>query len=76
MEPEAQSYPARLDIEYREPLNRFLPLVKWLLAVPHYILLTILYFAAWFVLIGAFFAVLITRRFPPALFYFMVDVMR
>lgn len=76
MEPEAQSYPARLDIEYREPLNRFLPLVKWLLAVPHYILLTILYFAAWFVLIGAFFAVLITRRFPLPLFYFMVDVMR
>ena len=76
VEPEAQSYPARLEIEYREPLNRFLPLVKWLLAVPHYILLTILYFAAWFVVIAAFFAVLFTRRYPPALFHFLEGVMR
>jgi hypothetical protein len=73
---EAQGYPARLDIEYQEPLNRWLPLVKWLLALPHYILLVILYFAAWFVLIAAFFAVLFTRRYPPALFQFLVSVMR
>jgi hypothetical protein len=31
-------YPARLEIEYRQPLNRWLPLVKWLLALPHYLL--------------------------------------
>src|SRR5207248_3210800 len=72
----AGGYPARLDIEYQEPLNRWLPLVKWLLAIPHYIMLFILYFAAWFALIAAFFVVLFTRRYPPALFQFLVGVMR
>jgi len=72
----AADYPARLEIDYEEPLNRFLPLVKWLLAIPHYILLFILYFAAWFVVIAAFFMVLFTRRYPPALFQFLVGVMR
>src|SRR5437016_4571030 len=64
----AADYPARLDIPYTEPLNRFLPLVKWLLAIPHYIMLAILYFAAWFGLIGAFFALLFTRKFPRGMF--------
>ena len=72
----AADYPARVDFEYQEPLNRFLPLVKWLLAIPHYIMLFILYFAAMFVLIAAFFVVLFTRRYPPALFQFLVGVMR
>jgi len=72
----AGGYPARLDIEYQEPLNRWLPLVKWLLAIPHYIMLFLLYFAAWFALIAAFFVVLFTRRYPPALFQFLVGVMR
>jgi hypothetical protein len=48
--------------------------VKWLLAIPHYILLFILYFAAWFVLIWAALVVLFTRRYPPAAFYFLVGV--
>jgi len=73
---DSSGYPASLDIEYEEPLHRFLPLVKWLLAIPHYIALFILYFAAWFALIGAFFVVLFTRRYPPALFGFLVGVMR
>jgi Domain of unknown function (DUF4389) len=72
----AADYPARVDIEYQEPLNRWLPLVKWLLAIPHYILLFILYFAAWFALIAAFFMVLFTRSYPPALFQFIVGVFR
>ena len=72
----AAGYPARLDIEYHEPLNRWLPLVKWLLAIPHYILLFILYFAAWFAVIAAFFVVLFTRRYPPGLFAFLLGVMR
>jgi Domain of unknown function (DUF4389) len=72
----AADYPARVEIAYQEPLNRWLPLVKWLLAIPHYIMLFILYFAAWFGLIGAFFVVLFTRRYPPALFQFFVGVMR
>jgi hypothetical protein len=65
-----------LAIDYEEPLNRWLPLVKWLLAIPHYILLFILYFAAGFVWLAAFVMVLFTRSYPPALFQFMVGVMR
>jgi hypothetical protein len=72
----AADYPARVDIQYQEPLNRWLPLVKWLLAIPHYIILFILYFAALFALIGAFFVVLFTRSYPPALFQFIVGVFR
>jgi hypothetical protein len=72
----AAGYPARLSVEYEEPLNRFLPLVKWLLAIPHYILLFILYFAAIFTLIWAFFVVLFTGRYPLQVFYFLVGVMR
>jgi hypothetical protein len=72
----AADYPARLEIDYQEPLNRFLPLVKWLLAIPHYILLFILYFAAWFVVLAAAVMVLFTRSYPPALFQFLVGVIR
>jgi hypothetical protein len=69
-------YPVQLDVEYQDPLNRFLPLVKWLLLIPHYIALFLLYLAAWFALIAAFFMVLFTRRYPPGLFGFFLGVMR
>jgi hypothetical protein len=46
--PHSPSYPAGLEITYASQLNRWLPLVKWLLAVPHYL-------ALFFVGIGAFF---------------------
>ena len=69
----------RLDMPYpdaRAGLNRWLPLVKWFLAIPHLIVLAILYFVAFFVLIAAWFAVLFTGRYPRGLFDFVEGVMR
>jgi hypothetical protein len=60
----------------RKDLNRWLPLVKWLLAIPHYIVLFFLGIAAFFVVIVAWFAILFTGRYPKGLFDFVVGVMR
>jgi hypothetical protein len=68
-----------LDMPYPEArtgLNRWLPLVKWFLAIPHLIVLAILYFVAFFVLIAAWFAILFTGRYPRGLFDFVEGVMR
>ena len=64
------------DIEGGRRLSRGLPLVKWLLAIPHYLCLIVLGIAAVVVLIIAWFAILITGRCPRALFDFMVGVQR
>ena len=47
-------------------LNRWLPLVKWLLAIPHYIVLFFLDIAALVAVIAAWFAIVFTGRYPPA----------
>jgi len=65
------SYP-----DARNDLNRWLPLVKWLLAIPHYVVLFFLYIAAFFVVIAAWFAILFTGRFPRGMFDFLVGVGR
>ncbi len=57
-------------------LNRWLPLVKWLLAVPHYIVLVVLAALAVLAVIGAWFAILATGRYPRGLFDFVVGVLR
>jgi hypothetical protein len=57
-------------------LNRWLPLVKWLLAIPHYIVLFFLSIAAVFVIIFAWFAILFTGRYPRSLFDFVLGVLR
>ncbi|MBA3264607.1 MAG: DUF4389 domain-containing protein [Thermoleophilaceae bacterium] len=57
-------------------LNRWLPLVKWLLAIPHYIVLFFLYIGAFFVVIAAWFAILFTGRYPRGLFDYLVGVGR
>jgi hypothetical protein len=57
-------------------LNRWLPLVKWFLAIPHYIVLFFLALAVLFCVIIAWFAILFTGRYPPALFDFVVGVFR
>ena len=57
-------------------LNRWLPLVKWLLAIPHYIVLFFLWIAAFFTVIFAWFAILFTGRYPRGLFDFVVGVGR
>jgi len=57
-------------------LNRWLPLVKWLLAIPHYIVLFFLFIGAVVAAIVAWFAILFTGRFPRGLFDYMVGVGR
>jgi hypothetical protein len=67
-------------LEYRYPetvdLNRFLPLVKWLLAIPHVVVLAFLWLAAGFAVIGAWFAIVFTGRYPRGLFAFVEGVLR
>jgi uncharacterized membrane protein len=57
-------------------LNRWLPLVKWFLAIPHYIVLVFLNIAAVVVVIIAWFAILFTGRYPRGMFDFVTGVMR
>jgi hypothetical protein len=66
-----------LDYPYPDlALNRWLPLVKWLLAVPHYIVLFFLDIAVFFVVILAWFAILFTGRYPRGMFDFVEGVAR
>ncbi|WP_370962567.1 DUF4389 domain-containing protein [Amycolatopsis sp. cg9] len=71
-----RSYPVRVEATLDEPLSRGLWLVKWLLAVPHYVVLAFLWFAYPFVTIAAFFAILVTGRYPRPLFEFTSGVLR
>jgi hypothetical protein len=69
----------RLDIDYPDvdgDLNRWLPLVKWLLAIPHVVVLVFLWLAALVSVFIAWFAILFTGRYPKGLFDFVVGVMR
>jgi hypothetical protein len=70
------TYAAVYDADYPVELNRWLPLIKWLLAIPHYIVLALLGIVWLFVLIGAWFAILLTRRYPRPLFDFGVGMLR
>jgi hypothetical protein len=74
--PPSPLYAAQLEITYEPELNRWLPLVKWLLAFPHYIALAFLGIGAFFVTIWAFFAVLFTGRYPRGAFDYMEGTMR
>ena len=60
----------------KKDLNRWLPLVKWLLAIPHYIVLFFLGIAAFFAVLIAWFAILFTGHYPKGFFDFVVGVMR
>ncbi|MDX6274615.1 MAG: hypothetical protein QOJ92_1825 [Frankiales bacterium] len=69
----------RLDYIYPDAerdLNRWLPLVKWLLAIPHFIVLFFLWVAALVVVVLAWFAILFTGRYPRGMFDFVEGVMR
>ena len=80
------SYPAtddqqsvHLDFDYpdaKQGLNRWLPLVKWFLAIPHYIVLAFLYVGVFFVVIVAWFAILFPGRYPRGLFDYVQGVIR
>ncbi len=60
----------------RQELSRWLPLVKWLLAIPHYIVLFFLGIAALVCVVIAWFAIVVTGRYPRSLFDFVVGVLR
>ncbi len=68
-----------LDLKYPDAqteLMRGMPLVKWLLAIPHYIVLFFLWIAAYVVIVLSWFAIIFTGRYPKAFFEFVVGVMR
>jgi hypothetical protein len=68
-----------LDITYpdaQRDLNRWLPLIKWLLAIPHYIVLVLLFIALIFVVLFVWIAILFTGRYPRGLFDFAEGVFR
>ncbi|MCU1577431.1 MAG: hypothetical protein JWP70_2135 [Leifsonia sp.] len=69
-------YPARLEGQLDPTLSRWLWLFKWLLAIPHYIVLVILWVAFLVVTVAAGFVILFTGRYPQPLFQFSVGVLR
>jgi hypothetical protein len=68
-----------LEIPYpdaKQELNQLLPLVKWFLAIPHYVVLAFLYLASIVAVVFAWFAIVFTGRYPRGLFDFVVGVLR
>ncbi len=74
--PAPPDYPARVEIDYTPELNRWLPLVKWLLVIPHLFALFFVGIGAFFVGIWAFFAVLFTGRWPQGAFDYLLGTFR
>ena len=76
MQPGTTVYPVRVRGDLDPQLSRWQWLVKWFLAIPHYIILIFLSIAYLVVTVIAFFAILFTGRYPRALFDFVEGVIR
>ena len=66
----------QLDYPTPDGLSRWLPLVKWFLAIPHYVVLVVLHVVAVLAIVAAWFAVVVTGRYPRVLFDFVTGVLR
>ena len=69
-------YPVRIEGELQPGLSRWLWIVKWLLALPHYIVLAFLWLTLFVLTVIAFFAILFTGRYPRGIFDFNLGVLR
>ena len=72
----AGSYPVTFDVQYPQELSRWLIFVKWLLAIPHFVVLYLLNAVVSIITFIAFFAILFTGKYPQELFKFAVGVNR
>ena len=72
----APGTPIQFDVEYPEELSRLLIFVKWLLVIPHLLILSVLVFVQYVITIFAFFTILFTKKYPEGLFTISVGVMR
>jgi len=74
--PDPGTDPARLSVEYPERMSRWLIFAKWVIVIPHLIVLVFVGIAAFFVGIAGFFAVLITGRWPQGMRDFLIGFFR
>jgi Domain of unknown function (DUF4389) len=74
--PSAAGYPAGFDIEYPQSLSRWKIFVKWILAIPHFIIVYLLQAVTSILVFIAFFAILFTKKWPRGLFDFSVQIQR
>jgi Domain of unknown function (DUF4389) len=72
----AAGYPARFGVEYPERLSRWKIFVKWLLAIPHFIIIYLLQLVGSVMVFIAFFSILFTKKWPRGMFDFMVQIQR
>ena len=73
---ESGKYPITYDVDYPEGLSRWMILIKWLLVLPHAIVLGVLSIAVFVVMVVAWFAILFTAQFPRGMFDFVVGYTR